>query len=121
MNKVICEEDVFPLHVIRVILEFSKIIRKYKGAWSVSKKFEYLIEGEHAGELFKSLFYTHFRRFPLNYLDRLREETGFQYYVACPLYVLWKMERVWRPLPDLKTKLFLDHVLNEIPEHAYID
>lgn len=121
VSKVINEEDIDPLHCVRVILDIAKVIRKYKGSWRVTKKHENLVEDDQAGELFKILFYTHFKRLNLDYLDRMSIETDFQAYIAYPLYVLSKMDRVWRPLPELLPDLLLMEIVMQIPDNEYYD
>ena len=87
-NKVINENDVWPLHLLRIIARQAGLIRKYKKKFVITKSGRSLLSEQKAGELFASLFNTHFRKFNLAYLDRLPEKPMFQAFFPILLYKL---------------------------------
>lgn len=88
--KVHKEDDVWPLHVLRVVLTVAGVIRTYRGRFLATKKGAKLAADERAGALQAHLVRTFFGAFNLSYLDRFREDSTFQTTVA---YSLWMIRR----------------------------
>jgi hypothetical protein len=61
VNKVINEQDVFPLHIIRIILDLSGLLLITKGVFSASNKGKQLLKEDQAGVLYHVLFKAHFQ------------------------------------------------------------
>lgn len=89
--KVHKEDDVWPLHVLRVVLTAGGVIRKYRGRFLVTKMGAKLAADERTGALQAHLVRTFFGAFNLSYLDRFRDDSTFQTTVA---YSLWMMRRI---------------------------
>ena len=89
--KVHKEDDVWPLHVLRVVLTVGGVIRKYRGRFLVTKRGAKLAADERAGALQAHLVRTFFGTFNLSYLDRFRDDSTFQNTVA---YSLWMIRRI---------------------------
>jgi hypothetical protein len=89
--KVHKEDDVWPLHILRVVLTVGGVIRKYRGRFLVTKRGAKLAADERAGALQAHLVRTFFGAFNLGYLDRFRDDSTFQTTVA---YSLWMMRRI---------------------------
>jgi len=89
--KVHKEDDVWPLHVLRVILTAGGVVRKYRGRFLVTKMGAKLAADERAGALQAHLVRTFFGAFNLSYLDGFRDDSTFQTTVA---YSLWMMRRI---------------------------
>ncbi len=88
-QKVLNEEDLFPLHSARLICKICNLIGITKGHYNVRKKALPLLESGAAGQLYKQLFLTFFTRYNIGYgfrygpdLDWLQFEAG---YVLKPL------------------------------------
>jgi hypothetical protein len=88
-NKVLNEEDVFPLHETRLICKLCGLLTLRKGHYTVSKRAAKLMEPGKEGALYKWLFLTYFRKYNIGYrynrgidLDWLQRETG---YILMPL------------------------------------
>ena len=75
-NKVVNEDDLWPLHVLRLVCEAAKLVRKYKKRLVATKLGLALLAEEKAGQLCVRLFDAHFTEFSLAYLDRLPDEYG---------------------------------------------
>jgi hypothetical protein len=89
VNKVLNEQDVFPLHAARIHCKLSGLIGLTKGKFTLRKKAQPLLEPESAGLLYKTLFVTYFQKYNIGYayhcgidLDWLQQEAG---YVLMPL------------------------------------
>jgi len=118
-NKTWNEEDVFPLHILRVVLVLAGMVRKYKGSFRITKKGERLTQESAAGELFATLFQTFFRKFNLGYLDRCPECPSVQHTIAYSLFMVGRHATRWVSPQQLARKLFLPAVSAEIPLSPY--
>lgn len=65
MDKVRNEHDVWPLHVLRVVLGQAGLLQKRKGFFRITQKGRTLAPVELSGELYFSLFMAHIRKFNL--------------------------------------------------------
>ncbi len=90
-NKVINEEDVFPLHFIRILFELAKLIKCNKGQFTLTRNGQKYAEEENAGSLFTLLFQTNFKDFDLAYCDRMEVNDDLQATVAFSLYMVGKL------------------------------
>jgi hypothetical protein len=113
-NKVLNEADVFELHIIKIICELAGIIRRRKKKILVIKKHQKLLSEENAGKLYYLLFETYFRKFNLEYSDRLPEVDGLQQTISFTLYMIGKHCRSYRTPWQLLSKIFLPAVMENI-------
>jgi hypothetical protein len=100
-SKAINEEDVWPLHVVRVLLELAGLVKRRKGEFSLTRRGAEMLADERAGELFALLFRTHFREMNLEYLTRGLPVPGFQNTIAFTLHALGRHARSWRTAAEL--------------------
>ena len=114
-NKVINEQDVWDLHLARIILELAGLIRKHRGMFKVIQKRSHLMEDENAGELYKLLFRTFFQEFNLAYLDRFAEAPLIQQAVAFSLFMVSRLMNQWEFVGDVAPFLLLE----EMPVDAH--
>jgi len=119
-NKVINEDDVFPLHIIRVVCEQIGIIKKKSKKFYVVKKYQTLLSDSKAGELYCLLFYNYFRKFSLGYLDRLSELECIQNTLGYSLYQLGKVCNNYQKVDKLPNKVFLPAVRDEINKNPLL-
>lgn len=124
-NKVMNEDDVFPLHVARIVCESAGLIHKRKNKFLVTKKHQNLLSDEKAGELYNLLFNAYFRKFNIGYLDRLPELNCIQDTVAFSLYRIGEVASDYIKIGDLSNKMLLPAVKYEVeaslPEYAKTD
>jgi len=119
-NKVINEDDVFPLHVLRVVLTVARCIRLTKGKFRITGVGKGLVKESNAGDLYVLLFRTFFREFNLAYLDGSNENPGLQHTIAYSFYRLGKVAAAWCD-PDELTDLILLDTVREQPEQPYLE
>jgi hypothetical protein len=133
VNKVLNEEDVWPLHIARIVAEVAGIVARTKGQFRVKKKEVSQLDDDRAGELFVRLFLAYFTRFNLGYqvfqnppLDWLQRDAGFVF------FTLQRRATDWLAIEDLPTRLLhpmtlesLEAALKDVPyltpEHAVMD
>lgn len=115
-NKVFNEEDVFELHVIRLVCECGQLIRKYKKSFVLTRNADKMLVDKQLGELYPCLFTTFFRRFNLGYLDRLPECAGIQTTIAYSLYRLSLVATDWIATESLFDDILLPKVKEDIAE-----
>ena len=94
--KVHKEDDMWPLHVLRVVLTVGGAIRKYRGRFLVTKRGVELGADERAGALQAHLLRTFFGKFNLSYLDRFRDDSTFQSTVAYSLFMMRRIGDEWK-------------------------
>jgi hypothetical protein len=114
MDKVRNEHDVWPLHILRVVLGQAGLIQKRKGYFRITQKGKALIPVELSGELYFSLFMAFFSTFNLAYLDRWPSFYGIQETLAYSLNALDQHKREWIPIEKLKEVVFLPSVRDEL-------
>lgn len=118
-NKVVNEEDVWSLHINRVVAQQAGLIRKTRGAFLLTKKGGELCGESCAGELFALLFHAYFRKFNLAHLDRVPECPGIQQTIGYSLYVLHQRAGEWQVIEALAPRLYLPAVSRQIPVSPY--
>jgi len=75
-NKVVNEADLWPLHILRVVLEVAGLLTRRADAFRATRRGRDLLDDAHAGALQARLFRTFFREFNLAYLTRLAADEG---------------------------------------------
>lgn len=108
--KVLNEEDVWHLHVVRVLLELAGLVKRRKGRFSLTRTGKRLAADGRAGELFATLFRVHFQRFSLAYLDRAPEVPEFQFSTAYSLFRFREVGGDWMNRYDLAESIVLPGV-----------
>lgn len=109
-NRVINEDDVFPLHVLRVVLTVARCIRFTKGSFRTTGVGKDLVKAANAGALYVLLFRTFFRDFNLAYLDRCSEDPELQHTIAYSFYRLSKLTVDWCNADALTDRVLLETV-----------
>ena len=120
-NKVINEEDAWPIHITRIILTQAGLIRKHKGSFRITKKGNDLRLEDEAGALYFSLFMAYFRKFNLAYLDRCPPCPGVQQTLGYSLYVIRRYAKKWIDPSKLAGRIYLPTVQDEFPEGTFGD
>lgn len=112
--KVINEQDVWPLHEVRLVAEYGKLVARRKQRFTVTKLGRDLLTDERAGELFRRLFLTYFRTLDLCYLVHVREQPEIQATLAI---TLWRLEQVaenWRAVKGMAAQILPPRVMAQI-------
>lgn len=113
-NKVMNEEDVFPLHIIKIVCEGAGLVIKRKNKILVVKKHQNLLSEDKAGELYNLLFNSYFRKFNIGYLDRFPELDCIQHTIAYSLFRLGEICKKYTDIKELPDEVFLPSVRNKI-------
>jgi len=117
-HKVLNEDDVFPLHISRIVCECAGLIKKRSNKITVLKKHYPLLSEEKAGELYYILFDAYFNKFNLSYLDRLPEMEGVQETLDFSLYRISVLCDKYQSVENMFYEAFLPAIINEIEEVA---
>ena len=115
-NKVINEDDVFRLHLIRIVCESAGIIHKRKNKILVVKKHHDIVSEGKEGELYHLLFNSYFRKFNIGYMDRLAELECIQETIAYSFYRLGEIADRWVGREELEEEILLPTVRKEVRE-----
>lgn len=113
-NKVINEQDFFPLHIVRIVCQCAGLIKKRKDRFTVNQKHLALLSDESAGELYFSLFKAFFQEFNLAYLDGMPELEGIQATFGYTLFRLGVLCDSCQQADALPEEVFFPMVLEEI-------
>lgn len=100
--KVTREADVWPLEVLRVVLQVAGLIRRYKGVFQVTRKGVALYDDAAAGRLFAHLFRTYFGKFNLGYLDMSEDDPGMQRAFPHSLWLISMLAEDWMDVRTLR-------------------
>jgi hypothetical protein len=112
-NKVVNEEDVFSLHVIRIVCEEAKLIQCRKKKFIVTTNGKKLFSKDNMGELFYGLFITYFRKFNIGYVDRFSELDCIQHAMGYSLCRLSEIASEWVTIEELFDEILLPKVKEE--------
>jgi len=114
-KKVLNEQDVWPMHMARVVAQVAGLIRLRKGIFTVTAAKAALLSDNRAGELYRCLFVAFFRKFNLDYSHRGTIEAGGLQ--TCAGYTLLRLGQVaeeWCPVDELPESTLLPAVRYEI-------
>ncbi len=121
-KKVVNEEDAFPLHVLRLLLELARLVRRRKGVFGATRRGVELLADERAGDLSATLFRVQFREMNLAYLDRFAPEApGLQHTIPFALYRFALVGEKWAKAERLVPKLMLPSVRREMTPSEHSD
>jgi len=110
------EMGVPQLYSLRLVAEFSGLIKKRSGQFSITQQGEKFLLEENAGRLLNRLFVVHCQEFNLDFYDRLRlEHPEVQHAVAFSLYKLGQLDDgAWHALGEAIPALMLPIVRHAI-------
>ncbi|TFH72252.1 hypothetical protein E3V39_11695 [Gammaproteobacteria bacterium LSUCC0112] len=91
------EEDFFDLHVVRIVAEMAKLIRRVKGKFVLTATYRKVLKQGGLSSLYTSLFECYVQKFNWDYRSRGREHPFFQQSFAFTLYLLQQFGRTERP------------------------
>lgn len=112
--KALNEQNVFPLHLVRVVCECGNLLALRRRRFMVTRRGRELLADERAGTLYRHLFLAHFRHFNLGYRFPFREVPGIQTTMAVILWRLWHVARDWTPVRGLAEPVLLPPVYEEL-------
>lgn len=118
MTKQYNEQEFWDIHVLRVVLELAKCIRKYKKRFVVTKRGAEAFDPERAGAFFAHLFITYFRKLNLDYTTPWEDIPEIQDTVAYSFYHIGRLANDWIShldlikqvtMPDIKGALYNEY------------
>jgi hypothetical protein len=105
--KVTREADVWPLDELRAVLQVAGLIRKYKGAFLITRRGRELSGEVQAGALFAHLFRTFFGFFDLAYLDQRQDDPALQGTFPRSLWAIGRLAEEWMSVRVLRERVVL--------------
>jgi hypothetical protein len=108
--KVLNEQDVWPLHLVRIVAECAGLVKQRKKRFTLAPRGRELLADDRAGELYRALFVAYFRRFNLTYDFHLRPVPAIQDTFAVILWRLDCVAREWVPVRGLAPEILLPNV-----------
>jgi hypothetical protein len=113
-NKVINEQDVWALHIARVVCQAAGLVHQRKNKFLVPKKHYVLLSDERAGELYALFFKAYFTEFNLAYGDRLPTLACIQHTIPYSVYRLGRIADRYRGIEELAGEILLPAVEKEV-------
>ena len=110
------EQDVWALHVVRVVCQSAGLVHQRKTKFLVPKKHYILLSDERAGELYALLFKAYFKEFSLAYGDRMPTLACIQHTIPYSVYRLGKIADRYRGIEELAHEILLPAVRKEVQE-----
>jgi hypothetical protein len=104
LNKVINEPDVLPIHIVRLLLQETKLVRKRRDKLLLTRLGNKLLAPEQCGALQALLFHIALWHLNLGYFDRNPIESWPQNDIGVVLWSLSASANDWMP-PDKLTRL----------------
>jgi hypothetical protein len=120
VTKRAIEEDVPPLHNLRVVCELAGLLRRYRKRFTITKAARGLMDDDaRAGELYELLFRTWFRKFDIQYGGSI-EWPELQHQLAYTLYRLPVVAADWCLAENLLEHVVLPFALQQAPRSPSI-
>lgn len=119
-NKVINEQDVPPLHILRIVLKLGDFLELSGKSFHPTSKAISLIRPGRASDLMKELFLTYFKEFNIAYFSRGKDWTEIQDTITYTFYQLSKYDNNWQDWLDFIDPLII-HVIKEKAEEENED
>ncbi|HOC54833.1 MAG TPA: hypothetical protein PKI20_04355 [Verrucomicrobiota bacterium] len=112
--KVLNEQDVWPLHVVRIVSECAGLVARRNKRFQLTRAGRELRADPYAGALYRKLFLAYFLKFDLHYDFHLRDVPGIQQTMPVILWRLDNVARDWTPVGGLAEQILLPGVLNQL-------
>ena len=115
------EEDFDDLHTARIILELSGLLRKTKGRFFLTKKYQQMIKKSGLTGLYPLLLKTYCRKFNWGFRDGYEEIPFIQHSFLFTMYLLKLLGDDWKPF-FIYENYFLQAfpmVINEVESEPY--
>ncbi len=107
------EVDVRALYHLRVVLQQSGLVRKYRGSFHITKNAERLLDRELFGELYRTVFLGWFDKTNIALTDGMPEDSSMQYHLPFTLWALRNKAHDWKTTDQLAACLPHDDELWE--------
>ena len=112
--KVVNEQDLWPLHLARVVADCAGLVARRNKRFQLTKAGRELLPDDHAGALYRRLFLAYFRRFNLQYDCNLRDVPLIQGSMAAILWRLDSRARDWTPVRGLARQVLMRQVFEQL-------
>lgn len=111
------EEDLFPLHLLRLLLGLAGLMKMRNRKFSLTARGRTLLRDERAGELFALLFRTQFQEMNLAYIWQYGPPlSSLQQTISFILYRIGRVAADWRSSQRLLTETLLPTVSEDLAE-----
>jgi hypothetical protein len=117
LAKVVNELDVFPIHMVHMLLLDCRVVRHYKGKLVITKLGREMLQERNAGAIQCAMFHALYQGMELSYLDRLPDFPGLQSSIAFILYAIGQLARQPITAKELREKSLLPGVAEELDMH----
>ena len=110
------EQDVFPVHIPRIVAEMAGFLRLTKGVFRTTKRGRTMLDDSHAGGLYAELFATFFNKLNLAYLDSRPEGLLPQEVVAPAIGLILPEVADWTSAEVITEEVLPPYVMDRAQE-----
>lgn len=114
-NKVLNEQDLWAVHLLRIVSQRARLIARRKKRFQLTRIGRALLPENQAGALYRACFLGYFRHFDFRSFH-FRDVPGIQATMAVNLWRLDSVARDWTPVRGLAPRILLPRVLDEMHE-----
>jgi hypothetical protein len=112
--KVVNEQDLWPLHLTRVVAGCAGLVAKRNKRFQLTRAGRELLPDDQAGALYRRVFLAYFRRFNLQYDFPLRAVPLIQESMAVILWRLDSQARDWTPARGLARQVLMPRAFEQL-------
>ncbi|MDP2182050.1 MAG: hypothetical protein Q8K99_05700, partial [Actinomycetota bacterium] len=109
LNKVVDEEDLHRLNLLRIALVNGGMLRRHRGAFVTTKRGRHLIEPGREGALFLALWVAYFLETNLGYTDRMPDDPVLQFCFGSIMLAAVDAEERWVGIEELRRYVVVGH------------
>ena len=113
-SKVVNEQDLWPLHLTRVVAECAGLVAKRAKRFQLTRAGRALLPDDQAGALYRRVFLAYFRRFNLQYDFTFRAVPLIQESMAVILWRLDSQARDWTFAHGLARQILMPQAFEQL-------
>jgi hypothetical protein len=102
------EDDIWPVRVLRAVLQAAGLMRKYRGAFRITRRGAAFVDDAAAGQLFALLFRTFYGVFNLAFLDSMEEDSWLQTTFPHSLWMIGRLTGQWLDVGRLRELILVE-------------
>jgi hypothetical protein len=107
-KPILKEQDAFPIHVLRIVLEASGLLEEEDGLIDVTEHGAWLLDDDRVGMLYCVVFWAFFQEISLAELDGLSSCESLQETIGYSLFGLSSLSSKWYALDKLVDRILTD-------------
>ncbi|MDP2182558.1 MAG: hypothetical protein Q8K99_08315, partial [Actinomycetota bacterium] len=121
LNKVVDEDDLRKLNLLRIALGNGGMLRRHRGAFVTTKRGRHLIAPGREGALFLALWVAYFLETNLGYTDRMPDDPVLQFCFGSIMLAAVDADEDWVGIEELRQYVVVGHGIWDREESFFGD